>query len=238
MLQRNSKTLWGITILFVALLAGCLTPVSSPVAASWPDQLAAVERSIPNMSDDFVPVDAAALPVCESGGTDKPIELAVTLILQDQKSSQLDTHGTSLYATRDVQYNDHRLGTTLKVQDEYLIERHLVDPASFERAHSIRFSAHDVLLLTLEEGQAYIGKPVDCGNIDIHLLGMWVTSSDEAQALWAILTELNAHAMWEIRSYGANAVLSFLVDANTGAILRRWEELAGRTIRRKFSVAH
>jgi hypothetical protein len=114
----------------------------------------------------------------------------------------------------------------MEVDDDWdLSPRHPEDPASLERGRSIRFSPHDVLLLTLEEGQAFLDRSVDCNNLRLGLLGMWRTGSseEEAEALWASSPELNAHALWEIRYSRGNSDLIFLVDAHTGAILKRWE---------------
>jgi hypothetical protein len=179
--------------------------------------MAVARRAIADANADFIPVDVAAHPVCDKQGAPaEPIELSVFLVVQNQKSSQVDEKGMPVYSTREIRYNDHHLSTTLETKDASLLTRHLDDPAAIERAHAIKLSPQDALQLTLTEGRAYLGQPVDCGNITIQLLGMWVPAS-----------ELKTHAAWQITFYSATdagKVLNIWVDTQTGAILKHDEK--------------
>ncbi len=194
--------------LVVLLLTACQPSTPPPVRSSWSDQLAAIEQAIPNLNTDFILVEATASPKREPGDSykpDEPIELGMYLAFQDQTSTQADANGNPLAVMRYVTFNDYHLASSLSVSDK---ETHEPDSSAPKfRARSIRLSAHDALSVTLAEGQAYMGVPVDRGNILIHLR----TLEDNVVA-------------WEFTFYkGKDHTLTILVDAQTGAILKRTE---------------
>ncbi len=213
-MQRSTTIiLSGVLTLLVTFLAGCARPAVLPVRASWSEQRAAAERALKITGNDFVLISGLAEPVRgKQGASDEPVELNVTLMFVSRKSFQVNAVGAPLYATRIVHFNDHRLASTLRVDDE--IQRaESPDPASLEQARMIQLSPQDVLQLTLKEGEAYMGRPVDRGNITIRL----PRASEKPSGL-------NAPAAWNITFYRtSDKYLSLWVDGQTGTVLMRSE---------------
>ena len=216
MLRRISTSARGVLFLFVLLLVGCGPSTPPPVRSSWSDQLAAIEQAFPElMGADSALIRGTAHPKRkpgESQGADEPIELRVFLEFQSQKPSQADTQGVPLCSTRSVVFSDYHLATTLASDiDEAFLKHRSGAPAISPR--SIRLSAQDALQLTLAEGEAYMGEPVDGGNTEFFLRGLEDNSA-----------EAKTHAVWEFAYLkDKDHALSILVDAQTGAILKRIE---------------
>jgi hypothetical protein len=198
----------------ISLLVGCARPAAAPVRASWADQRAAAERALKTMGDDFVLVGGLAEPVrIKQGSPDEAVELKVLLSFLSQKSSQVNVNGTALHAMRVVHFKDYHLAETLRVDDEDQ-RAESPDPTVIERARLIQIGPQDVLQLTRKEGEAYMGKPVDRGNISITLPRASVKPS-----------ELKDKAVWEITFYRIDdEYLTIWVDAQTGALVMRSEK--------------
>ena len=207
-------TAWPAAFLLAALLAGCsrAEPEPPPVLSTWAEQAAAAERAVQGKGQNFMLVDAGALPVRDKAGAPgEPIELKVYIFFIGPEASQREGEREPRYDARLVKFNDHRLATTLKVEDVRRARKDEVNPAGLG---GVRFGPQDVLKATLSEGEAYMGKPVDRGNITINLLR---TSS--------VPPEIKAPAVWDITYYSESGkYLTILVDAQTGAVLKRTVE--------------
>jgi len=120
------------------------------------------------------------------------------------------------YATQDGEYNDHRLAETLHVTG---VAPHLYapEPVAIERSAMLQIGPQDALQLTLAEGETYMARPVDSGNINISLV--WDVPEDHPELK-------NVHApAWHVIYYREDIQLHFLVDAQTGATLKSYEGL-------------
>ena len=212
--QQSTTIILAGLFALLSFLVGCIHSSSPPVRASWADQRAAAEHALKNMGDDFVLVGALAEPVrSKQGSPDEAVELKVLLSFLSQKSSQVNANGTALHAMRIVHFNDYHLATTLRVDDE--VQRaESPDPTAVEQARLIQIGPQDVLQLTRKEGEAFMGKPVDMGNISINL----PRASEKPP-------ELKAKAVWEITFYRtSDEYLSIWVDAQTGILVMRSEK--------------
>ena len=213
-MQRSTTIILSLLSLLPISLAGCSRTAAPAVRASWSEQRARAEDALKPLGSDFVLQSGLAEPVrSKQGAPDEPVELKVTLVYLSQKSSQASAAGAPLYAARIVHFNDHRLATTLRVDDEFH-RPEAPDALALERARLMRLGPQDVLQLTLKEGQAYMGKPVDGGNITIRLPRV----SERPP-------ELSALAAWQVTFYRtSDEYLSIWVDAQTGALLTRSEK--------------
>lgn len=202
-------TVWCACSLFIFLLEGCARSEPPRVLSSWSEQMAAMEQAIQKINSDFVLVSGTISAVrSKQGAPDEPIELRATFTFVNPKSSQTNDSGEPRYPARFVKYIDHRLSTTLRVDDEFHTGQS-PDPKAREASRLIRLSPQDVLRLTLGEGQRYLTEPVNHGNIIINLVPPPELPSD-----------VKAPAVWRIQ-YGGNGNISIWVDAQTGAILKR-----------------
>jgi hypothetical protein len=217
MRQRTPKTILFIQSLFVIFLVSCTPTVSPPVRASWSEQYTAAQRAVKDLGSEFVLAQASALPArLEPGAPDEPIELVVILVFESLKSTGVITENVPGYAMQIVEYNDHRLVTTLSAE-AVLLGSYAPSSASLTRATMLQMGPQDVLQMTLREGETYMGKPVDRGNINIHLV--WDISENHPELKDALAP------VWHITYYRENIQLHILIDAQTGAILKRYEGL-------------
>lgn len=206
---KARATVWCACFLFISLLFGCARSEPPRVLSPWSEQMAAMEQAIQKIDNNFVLVSGTISPVRSKQGTpDEPIELRATFTFVNPKSSQTNDNGEPRYPTRFVKYIDHRLSTTLRVDDEFQTGQ-APDPKAREASRLIRLSPQDVLRLTLAEGQRYLKEPVNHGNIMINLVPPLELPSD-----------VKAPAVWKVQ-YGGNGNISIWVDAATGAILKR-----------------
>jgi hypothetical protein len=217
MKQRTLTNIFCIVSFFVPLLAGCTPTPAPPAQSSWAEQFAAAQGILKDAGGDFILIGCAALPVRDKPGMPgEPIELTVTLHFVSQTSARANDTGVPLYASRMVHYNDRRLAATLHVDEDFNSDREQPpDPASVEQSRLLKIGPQEVLQLTIKEGEAYMGKPVDSGNIAIGLMH----ASEKNPGL------KNVPAAWNITFYRqGGGYLSIWVDAQTGEILLRFEQ--------------
>jgi len=216
MQQRTPNTILFILSLLVILLARCTSPASPPILASWSEQYAAAEAIAKDLGCEFVLSNAAAFPLRdESSASDKSIELRVTLVFQCLKSTGVTIKGVPGYASQSIYYSDHYLATTLS-SDNIDLRPYAPKPTSVEQASMIQIGPQDALQLTLMNGETYMEEPVDHGNTWISLV--WDLSEDHPESKNALTPT------WDVTYYRENIVLHILVDAQTGAILKSYEE--------------
>ena len=197
-------------LLLATLLSGCSRQEPPPpVLSTWAEQAAAAERAVRAEGADFGLVDAGASPAREKQGTPgEPIELRVYLFFASPKASQQEGESQPRYDARLVKFDDHRLATTLKVEDARRSVKDEINPAGLS---AVRVGPQDVLRATLSEGEAYMGEPVDRGNILLNLL-----------RASAVPPELKTPVVWDITFLREkDKYLSILVDAQSGTILKR-----------------
>lgn len=215
MYQRMPKTILLIQLLLAVFLTNCDRPPSPPMLVSWAEQYAAAEGIVKDLGSEFVLVQAGAIPVRrypDPGTSDEPIELDVYLHFENPKSSGT-FQGHPGYASTLVRYNDHQLAATLSADDVAL--RAYISVPALERVSMIQISPQDALQLTLTEGEIYMGRPVDRGNIHIDLV--WDVTKDHPELENALAPA------WQIKYYRNNSRLHILVDAQSGEILKRYE---------------
>ena len=208
--KEKTKVTVFIPFLLAVVLTSCTRASDQPVLTSWSEQYTSAKKIVQNLGNEFVLVQVVAQPVRrEASAPEKPIELKTTLLFESLKSTG------ATYDTQIVEYNDHHLATTLTVSD-VAPRQYAPEPASLEQASLLRMSPHDALQLTLTEGEAYLGSPVEYGNTDIHLV--WDVSEDQPELQ-------NASApVWQVIYYRQNSTLNILIDAQTGEILKQYEE--------------
>ena len=208
---RTSITVGCVISFLPSFLMGCArSPQPPSVLSSWSEQFAAVERAVQATGSDFVLVSGEIFPARDKQGTpDEPIELRVTFLFVSPKVLKVDSNNSPRYPARMVHYNDHKLATSLRVDNDFSETIYPPDSKSGESARLIRLGPQDVLRLTLAEGQTHLKEPVNNQNTVINL----VRTSE-------IPPDVNAPAVWKISYYG-KTTLSIWVDAKTGAILKR-----------------
>jgi hypothetical protein len=213
------KTIFFIQLLLASILTSCARPAPTPALTSWSEQYATAKKSITGLGSEFVLEDAVAYAYREekttpdSSETDtsnKPIQLKVFLVFESVNPTDAPN-----YSMQDVTYNDHFMDESLRVSEAS--PRYPPPPASLEQAAMIQIGPHDALQATLTEGEAYMGKPADHGNMSIHLV--WNVSEDHSE-----LKNIQA-PVWEV-GYGRTKQdqLLILVNAQTGDILTRYEK--------------
>lgn len=193
---------------------GCsrAAPEPQPVLSTWPEQFAAMESAVRAKIPDAELVAATVVPVHTGAApTAELVELRGHFWYVSPKSPGVTNEGKPLYPSRMVRFSDHHLAKLSVELDEEAAETIWPPPPkSAERARLIRLSPQDLLRLTRAEGEAYMGGPVDRGNIHINLL-----KADENPP------DVKAQAVWSIEYYRKGQFLKIWVDAETGTVLKR-----------------
>ena len=208
---RAMTTMRLAAFLLAPLVTGCsraAEPEPPPVLSTWAEQAAAAERAVEGKGQEFVLVGIAAQPVDDKGAAGEPLELRVYLFFAGRKESQLADENVPQHDGRMIIFNDHRLATTLKVEE---IRRSVKDEPLPGGLGAVRVGPQDVLKTTRSEGEAYMGKPVDRGNILLRLARPSAIPSD-----------LTAPFVWYITYYRQrDESLGFMIDPQTGTVLKR-----------------
>jgi hypothetical protein len=206
-----------VTLQFLVMpLMGCTGSSSSPHLASWSEQFVTA-RGIVGIDGDYVLLDAAAFPVRRAtSASGEPIELAVTLVFESTQPMKDAAGGTPGYAMQSVGYDDYHLPSTLK-GDEVSIGRPFAPPPeAIERESMVQIGPQDALQVTLAAGEAYMGAPVDHGNTEIRL--NWDISQKYPDLQGTLVP------VWEVVYFRDGNSSIWLVDAQTGTILKNGEE--------------
>ncbi len=216
MLHRKLKTVLFIQILLATSLASCVRPTPQPVLASWSEQYLSAKKIVNGLGNEFVLVEVVTHPIRNELVTSHdPIELKTILVFKSLKSNGATGDPPNYYDTQIVEYNDHHLAETLTA-DHVIPNRYAPPPASVDRAAMLQISPQDALQLTITEGEAYMEEPVYAGNTDIDLV--WDVSESHPE-LKDVLTPA-----WQVLYAHKDHVLNILIDAQTGEILKRYEE--------------
>ena len=214
--RRASAVGCAASFLLAAALAGCSRkePEPPPKLATWAEQVSAAERVVRDRGGDFMLTDAGAYPKRDPGqraASGGPIELTVYLYFVGSKATQRPEENEPAYDMFSVRFNDHRLATTLKVEE---LRRFIEDEKIPGGLGALRFGPQDVFKVTLAEGESYMGEAVNAGNIDLSLVRPSSTPPD-----------LKGRAVWKVIYYRtADEKLRVFVDAQTGAVVKRETE--------------
>ncbi len=216
MYLKKPRTAFCMLQFLAALLVGCTQSTAPPELASWSEQYAAARESV-DLGSEFVLLDAVAYPANRvSDVSGEPVELAVTLVFESMNPTQDTAEGTPAYATQSVKYNDYHLAATLSSGDVAL-RPYPPAPAPLERRFMLQIGPQDALRLTSADGEAYMEKPVDRGNTEIHLV--WDASKEHPD-----LKDVSV-PVWRVVYYRGSDQLHIWVNAQTGTILTSDEEV-------------
>ncbi len=212
--HRAMMTARLAAFLLAPLLTGCsrAEPEPPPKPSTWAEQFAAMESAVRAKIPDAVLVDGVIVPVHTGPAPAADmIELRAHFWYVSPKSSGVTNEGTPLYPSRMVRYSDHHLGKLSVERDDEAVETIWPPPpGSGERARLIRVSPQDVLRATRSEGEAYMGQPVDRGNIRMSLVRVGENPPD-----------VKAEAVWSIVYYRKGQALELWIDAQAGTVLKR-----------------
>jgi hypothetical protein len=214
-LRRRSKRVelpagvkYAALLLLLSLTSCSRSQPPPPVFSPWSEQVAAAERAVQEKGGDLMLVNAGALPLRDKPSSrDEPIELGVYIFFASPKASQQADENKPRYDALMVKYNDYHLATTFRSEDA---RRAIEDDKNPAGLRVVRVGPQDVLKTTRAEGEAYMGEPVNRGNILLNLLRV----SD-------IPSDIKSQAVWRISYLREKGSLDFWVDAQTGEILKR-----------------
>lgn len=200
---------WCVLLYSALFLQGCSRTEPAPALSPWSEQVEAIERAVGGQNSGYQLAQISIFPQrpvvpLVPGG---PVALKLYFLFVKPKASQSAGENVPGYDAREVKYDDHLLATTLKVND---FRRSIKDEIVADGVRSIRVGPQDALKATQADGEAFMGAQAGNDNMLFYLFRP--TNPPE---------ELHAPIAWRIVYLRKGKSLFFLVDAQTGAILKR-----------------